>query len=186
MAGPPPERTLSTSCPPWTACQGWILASTPSSPSPTVSAGLRAGLEFTQPFPPLHPEGKTNKAWLWAQQEVLLNIFSHLESSLSAQQGTHINEDRNFWLYCKSKHEQFYTTQTNEAVGLAEAHRIDYLRLQCKAHSLVPDSAYQDVWFAPRGRAKLFRQFSVLFLPLTINKMCNRQTSKWQEISFIF
>lgn len=38
VAGPPPERTPSTSCLPWSACQGWILASTPSSPSLTVSA----------------------------------------------------------------------------------------------------------------------------------------------------
>lgn len=37
VAGPPPERTLSTSSPPWSACQDWILASTPSSPSLTVS-----------------------------------------------------------------------------------------------------------------------------------------------------
>lgn len=37
VAGPPPEKTPSWSCPPWSDCQGWILASTPSCPSPTVS-----------------------------------------------------------------------------------------------------------------------------------------------------
>ena len=53
------------SCPPWSACQGWILASTPSSPFLTVSAGLLAQslAQFTESFPPSHPEGKTDREW---------------------------------------------------------------------------------------------------------------------------
>lgn len=46
VAGPPPGRTLSMSCPPWSACQDWILASTPFSPSPMVSVTQPAS-EFT-------------------------------------------------------------------------------------------------------------------------------------------
>lgn len=55
------------SCPPLSACQDWILASIPSSPSLMVSA------EFTESFPTVHLEGKTNREWPGeiSHQEVL-------------------------------------------------------------------------------------------------------------------
>lgn len=81
VAGPPPERTLSMSCPPWSACQDWILASTPSSPSLTVSA------QFTQAFPTLHLERKTNREWPHTGRKSFKNIFQRFGQSPQAVMG---------------------------------------------------------------------------------------------------
>ena len=84
VAGPPPERTLSMSCPPWSACQDWILASTPSSPSLTVSA------QFTQAFPTLHLERKTNREWPHTGRKSFKNIFSAIWTIFSSCNGCHV------------------------------------------------------------------------------------------------